>query len=99
MRPESSTAVVLRRGGSKVFCVIGWDLTTDRFQVGQWCKHKIYPHRCDISSDGRYLVYFALNGRWQSQTRGSFTAISRAPYLKALYLWPQGDTWGGGGLF
>lgn len=31
--------------------------------------------------------------------KGSWTAISRAPYLKALALWPWGDCWNGGGLF
>lgn len=99
MRPESPTAVVLRRGGSKVFCSIAWDLASDAFSVGQWCKHKLYPHRCDISPSGRWMVYFALNGRWRSPTRGSWTALSRAPYLKAIKLWPSGDTWGGGGMF
>src|SRR5215468_8845234 len=99
LRPGSPRAVVLRRGGSKVFCSIGWDLATDTFAIGQWCKHKIYPHRSDLSPDGRWMVYFALNGRWRSETRGSFTVVSRAPYLKARWLWPQGDTWGGGGLF
>ena len=31
--------------------------------------------------------------------QGSWTAISRTPYLKALALWPWGDCWNGGGLF
>lgn len=99
LRPEVAKAVVLRRGGSKVYCAIGWDLSTDGFSVGQWCKHKIYPRRCDLSPDGRWMVYFALNGHWDSEVRGSWTAVSRAPYLKAVCLAPQGDTWGGGGLF
>ena len=98
LRPGSPRAVVFRRGGTRIFCSIGWDLATDRFRVGQWCKHKIYPRRSDVSPDGKWMVYFALNGRWHSETRGSFTAVSRAPYLKARWLWPQGDTWGGGGL-
>jgi hypothetical protein len=99
LRPGSPRSVVLRRGGSKTFCAIGWDLATDTFTVGQWCKHKIYTHRSDLSPDGTWMVYFALNGRWRSETRGAFTVVSRAPYLKARWLWPQGDTWGGGGLF
>lgn len=98
-RPERGHAVVIRRGPSTVFCTIGWDVARDAFSVGQWCKHKLYAHRCDLSADGRWLVYFALNGRWDSETKGAFTALSRAPYLKAVRLWPQGHTWGGGGLF
>ncbi len=40
-----------------------------------------------------------MNGRWKSETRGSWTAISRAPYLKALALFAKGDCWNGGGLW
>jgi hypothetical protein len=99
-RPGSPSAVVLRKSrGGKVFCTIGWDLATDVLSLGQWCKHKIYTHRCDLSGNGRWMVYFALNGRWSSLTRGAWTALSRAPYLKAVTLWPQGHAWGGGGLF
>ena len=99
MRPETDRAVVLRQGPSKVFCTLGWDLKADKVVVGQWCKHKIYVERCDISSSGKYLVYFALDGKWSSEAAGAWTAMSYAPYLKAVRLWPQGNTWGGGGLF
>ena len=99
MRPDCDHAVVLRQGPSKVFCVIGWNLKTDEVVVGQWCKHKIYVGRCDISSNGKYLVYFALDGQWKSEAKGAWTAVSYAPYLKALKLYPQGHTWGGGGMF
>lgn len=40
-----------------------------------------------------------MNGRWDSEVLGSWTAISRAPYIKAIGLWPKGDCWNGGGLF
>jgi hypothetical protein len=99
MRPGSPTAVVLRQGPSKLFASIGWDLQTDTFAIGQWCKHKLYPRRCDISEDGQWLRYFALNGRWKSATQGAWAAISRAPYLRAVQLFPIGDTWGGHGQF
>jgi hypothetical protein len=99
MRPESPTAVVLRQGPSKVFCTIGWDLRTDEFTLGQWCRHKIYVDRCDISPDGYWMVYFALNGEWRSETLGAWTAVSIAPYLRAVTLWPAGDTWGVGSAF
>jgi hypothetical protein len=31
--------------------------------------------------------------------KGSYTAIARAPYLKAITVFPKGDCWQGGGLF
>ena len=80
-------------------CTIGWNRADDTFELGQWLKGRIYERRCDLSPDGRHLIYFAMNGRWMDETRGSWTAISKAPYLKALALWPKGDCWNGGGLF
>ncbi|MGH8082188.1 MAG: hypothetical protein ACREP7_16560 [Lysobacter sp.] len=93
------TAVVIRRGPSKQVCVLGWNRRTDRVQVGQWLKGHIYERRCDLTPDGRHFIYFAKNARWSSPSRGSWTAISRAPYLKALTFLPKGDCYEGGGLF
>ena len=59
----------------------------------------MYERRSDLSPDGKYLIYFAMNGRWQSEAKGSWTAISKAPYLKAIAMFPKGDCWNGGGLF
>ncbi|HKA14699.1 MAG TPA: hypothetical protein VKH41_06755 [Myxococcota bacterium] len=96
---EAATAVVIRRGPSRHVAVIGWDRATDTFEIGQWLCGRIYERRCDLSPDGVHLIYFAMNGRWRSRAKGSWTAISRAPYLEALTLLPKGDCWNGGGLF
>lgn len=99
LAPRARAGVVLRRGPSRAVASLSWDLRTDRFQLGQWLRARIYERRADLSPDGRYLIYFALNGRWKSATGGSWTAISRAPYLKAIVLLAKGDAWNGGGLF
>lgn len=96
---DAKTAVVFRRGPSRYTATIGWDRETDRFRVGQWLYGRIYERRADLSPDGRHLIYFAMNGRWSSAVKGSWTAISRAPYLKAVSLYAKGDCWHGGGLF
>lgn len=152
---ERRYAVVFRRGPSKKVAVIGWDLNTDEFTLGQWFKGRIYEYRCDLSPDGRYLLYFAAKYgtnpvetrveelvraelgefQWENYseknylayqkraetlekeirrshagefeklrqrsdyTDGSWTAISRTPYLKALDLWFNGGGWNGGGWF
>lgn len=96
---DAPTAVVIRRSPTRHTAVIGWDRATDSFQLGQWMVGRIYERRSDLSPDGRYLIYFAMNGRWNSTGKGSWTAISRAPYLKAISLFPKGDCWHGGGLF
>ena len=96
---DSDIAVVLRRGPSKSVCSILWHRRDDSFELGQWMRGRIYERRADLSPDGRYLIYFAMNGHWNSDTRGSWTAISRAPFLKAIVLLGKGDCWHGGGLF
>ena len=56
---KGNKAVVFRRGPASCVAVIGWDLATDTFKVGQWLRGRIYPFRCDLSPDGEYLLYFA----------------------------------------
>jgi hypothetical protein len=96
---DARVGVVIRRGPSKKVCTVLWDRRNDQFRVGQWLNGRIYERRCDVSPDGKYLIYFAMNGRWNSEAKGSWTAISRAPYLKAIAIFPKGDCWNGGGLF
>jgi hypothetical protein len=96
---ESNLGVVFRRGPSKQVCTFLWDRSTDSFTLGQWLRGRIYERRADLSPNGRFLIYFAMNGKWQSETGGSWTAISRTPWLKAIALYAKGDCWEGGGLF
>ena len=93
---EARKAVVFRRGPSKRVLLCTWDLASDTIEEGQWLKGRIYERRCDLSPDGSLLVYFGGN---QKPPYGTWTAVSRPPYLTALALWPVGHTWNGGGLF
>lgn len=96
---RAPVGVVLRRGPSNAVCPVLWERDTDTFRLGQWLRGRIYERRADLSPDGRHLIYFARNGRWSSETKGSWTAVSRAPWLKAIALYGKGDCWQGGGLF
>ena len=96
---EAPLAVIFRRGPSKQCELIQWNTQTDEIRRGQWFRGRIYERRCDLSPDGELLIYFAMNGAWESETRGAWTAISKPPYFTALALWPKGDCWQGGGLF
>ncbi|MBI5176178.1 MAG: hypothetical protein HY986_25060 [Candidatus Melainabacteria bacterium] len=93
---ESEEALVLRRGPSKQVQLIRWQRDKDTFIAGQWFKGRIYERRCDLSSSGKYFLYFAASHK---PPLYSWTAVSRPPYFSALALWPKGDCWGGGGLF
>lgn len=96
---DAPSALIFRRGPSRYTATVGWDRRTDQFRIGQWLYGRIYERRADLSPDGKHLIYFAMNGRWSSAARGAWTAISRAPYLKAVSLYAKGDCWHGGGLF
>lgn len=96
---QAKVGLVIRRGPSKSVCTVLWNRQGDTFKIGQWLRGRIYERGCALSPDGRHFIYFAMNGRWQSETKGSWTAISRVPYLKAVSLFAKGDCWHGGGLF
>ncbi|MEZ4368591.1 MAG: hypothetical protein R2939_20270 [Kofleriaceae bacterium] len=95
---RAARAVIVRRGPSKQVALLTWDTRSDEIVCGQWLKGRIYERRCDLSPDGELLVYFAAT--WKARhAHGSWTAVSRPPWLRALALWPKGDAWGGGGLW
>lgn len=95
--------MIFRRGPSKLVEIIRWDFTSDVFERGHWFRGRLYDKRSDLSPDGQLLVYFAAKygkpGTGNPDTLYSWTAVSRAPWLTALALWPKTDTWWGGGLF
>jgi hypothetical protein len=45
------------------------------------------------------LTFIFQGSRYGTQFTDSWTAISRVPWLQALVVWPQGQTYGGGGRF
>lgn len=97
---EANEAVIFRRGPAAWFHVIRWDTKHDEFYPGAWIKGRIYPEKCDLSPDGKLLLYFVHQGRkLQTDYKDSWSAISRSPWLTAIGLWSQGTTYGGGGRF
>jgi hypothetical protein len=99
---DAPIGVILRRDPANWTQVIRWNTATDTFDAGHWFKGRIYERRCDLSPSGEKLIYFAAKhhrGYADSSYRGSWTAISKIPYLTALALWPNMGTYHGGGLF
>src|SRR5215471_5847626 len=87
---DTRLGVVIRRGPSRSVCTLLWNRKTDEFTMGQWLRGRIYERRSDLSPDGKHLIYFAMNGKWTSEAKGSWTAISQAPFLKAVALYAKG---------
>jgi hypothetical protein len=104
MARKAPVCVLFRRGPSRWTQLVKWHTDTDVFEAGNWFKGRIYEHRCDVSPNGRFLLYFAckINPRTVRDPSGytyAWTAISEPPRYTALMLWPKGDCWHGGGLF
>lgn len=97
---DVDAAVVFRRGPSDWFHLLRWNMANDTFEPGAWFKGSMYPEKCDLSPDGTLLLYFVLQGsKMETSYTHAWTGVSRAPWMQALGLWPQGTTYGGGGRF
>ena len=70
-----------------------WDLEEPRYEPGAWLHGTIYPQRCDLSPDGRWLAYFALKGSARWELGATYVAISRLPSLTAIVAWGTDGTW------
>jgi hypothetical protein len=99
LAPEAPVGIVLRSGPAESVCAFLWDRGKDTFTAGQVLKGRLHGRRSDLSPDGKYLLYFAASKSPVAGTGGSWTAVSRAPWLKPLVLLGKGDAWHGGGLF
>jgi hypothetical protein len=53
----------------------------------------LYPQKCDLSPDGRWLGYSALKYGMTWPAGSVYEAISRLPWLKALAAWEVGTTY------
>jgi hypothetical protein len=98
-REGHSAIVIVRQVTPRGTCTVKWNRDDDTFELGQWIRGRIYERRCDLSPNGTWFIYFAVDRRRKEEGVGSWTAISRAPYLKALGFWPGESEWNGGGLF
>lgn len=72
-----------------------------RLTKGSRFYGRIFPERSHLSADGQLLVYFAMRGK---KTDGqadpsTWTAVATPPWLRAHLFFPNGSTWGGGGMF
>ena len=97
---DADVAVIFRKGPASWYHLVRWDTRNDSFEHGAWFKGRIYPEKCDLSPHGRLLLYFVQHGsRTGTSYSSAYTAVSRVPWMEALVLWPEGNTWGGGGRF
>lgn len=90
----ASKAVIIRRKPSRLVHIISWDTSTDIIEHGSWFDGRIYAERCDLSWDGRWMVYLAMGRRGET-----WNGLCRPPSLESVLTVPNCGTWAGGGFF
>jgi len=93
---EAPVVAVLRRGPSEWYHVGRWNLAQRTYEPGAWFRGRLFPQKCDVSPDGRWLAYSAHKptAEWAAGT--TYEAISRLPWLHALAAWEAGTTYARG---
>jgi hypothetical protein len=93
---QAHVALIVRRGPTRWFHIIRWDYDRNNFDHGSWFYGRIYEQSCRISPDGRWFVYFAANHSQRTRRQlgvNSWYAVGRLPWLKALWISPEGSTY------
>ena len=96
---KAPIVAVLRRGPTAWSHVARWDVARGVYEPGAWIRSNLYPQRCDLSPDGRWLCYFTLKmpGAWKAGS--TYVALSRLPWVTALAAWGTCGTWTRGAHF
>jgi hypothetical protein len=91
----SNTAAILRRGPTEWVRLLAWNTADDTISPGSWFHGRIYEEGCSVSPDGKLFAYCATkyDGPKTRCVHHAWAAISKLPWLTALVLWPQSDTW------
>lgn len=90
---DAPVVAVLRRGPSEWWQVGRWDLARLVYEPGAWFHGTLYPQKCDLSPDGRWLLYSAMKQGSTWAAGDIYEAISRLPWLTALAAWNAGTTY------
>lgn len=90
---RAPVVAVVARGPSRWTRLGRWDLQRESYERGGWLSGTVYPQRCDLSPDARWLAYFALNPSSTWEAGWTYIAISRLPWFTALVAWGTDGTW------
>lgn len=96
---EAPILAVFRRGPTHWSHVGQWDVARLQYEPGAWLGGRIFPRRCDLSPDGRYLAYFAHKPSATWELGEAYVAVSKLPWLTALHAFATCGTWTRGYFF
>lgn len=96
---RAPVVAVFRRGPTDWSHVGRWDLAKQCYEPGAWLRGRLFPRRSDLSPDGRWLCYFAHKPSATWEHGEAYIAVSRFPWLAALYAFGSCGTWTRGYYF
>ncbi|MGR9037855.1 MAG: hypothetical protein ACU83O_14925, partial [Gammaproteobacteria bacterium] len=96
---EAPVAAVFLRGPTDWSHVGRWNLAERRYELGGWLAGRLFPRRSDLSPDGRLLGYFAHKPGADWKHGETYVAVSKLPWLTALYAFGTCGTWSRGYYF
>lgn len=91
---QAPTVVILQRKRAKLFHVAVVSGRRRQIEHGSWFRGKLYPLRCDVSFDGRYMVYLAMGSQ-----ANTWNGVCQLPWLTTLTEADNMGAWFGGGYF
>src|ERR687887_452186 len=91
---NAPTVVILQRKRAKLFHVVTIDAKRRWVEEGSWFRGKLYVLRCDVSFDGKHMVYLAMGSKG-----AVWNGLCRLPWLSTLTEAENMGTWFGGGYF
>ena len=96
---DAPIVAVFRRGPSNWSHVGRWNVDCLTYEPGAWLRGRIFPRRCDLSPDGRFLSYFAHKPSAKWAVGDAYVAVSKLPWLTALHAFATCGTWTRGYCF
>lgn len=91
---DAPCVIVVRRKPSSCFHIVRWNTRTDQLEHGSWFKGKLYAKRCDVSFDGRWMVYLAMGASGET-----WNGICHPPFLRTVAEGENMGSWFGGGFW
>ncbi len=88
---EAPYTIILRRKPTNWFHVMRWNTQTDHMEHGSWYAGTLYPKRADVSFDGDWLVFLAMD-----PGSNTFNRMARPPLLTPIVEVPADGTYRGG---
>jgi hypothetical protein len=91
---NAPAVVIVQRKRAKLFHIALIDTNKRRIEHGSWFRGKLYALRCDVSFDGKHMVYLAMGSNGNT-----WNGVCRLPWLATQTEAGNMGAWFGGGYF